>query len=327
MKNNKGTQNKIIFSAKLILGFILLFALLIWQENSGKLIVLFANFKFHYLLALFLFGFVMNLVSCLKWNLFLKDRGITLAISRLLGLYFIGKFFNNFMPSMIGGDLTRTYLLGRQINSQSKSLASVFLERFTGLVALILLSITFTLINPHLIKEPIIGISIASITIGSMLLLFLLLNPQLLNSLSLRFSDKSFIYRTLSKLIHVHDDILYFKDKYNVLFLAMAYSLIFHLLTSVSVYLCCLCINFHPSFLDIAVITPIILLLTTIPVSPNNIGWWEWSFSVLLINAGAGAAQGLAVALTLRGMTFVFSILGGILFLFEKVEASDSKAL
>ena len=326
MSKNKNSRNKVIFSIKLFLGIILLAALLLWQENAGKVIDLFSNFKWHYLVVLFILGLVMNLISCLKWNLFLIVRGLELPITRLLGLYFIGKFFNNFMPSMIGGDLTRTYLLGRQINSQSKSFASVFLERFTGLIALIVLSITFSLINLNLLREPLIGISIASITLGSLILLFLILNPRFIDTLSLNFSDKPTIAKALSKLRHIHNDILYFKGKNNILLLAMVYSLIFHLLTSVSVYFCCLCINFHPSFLDIAVITPIILLLTTIPVSPNNLGWWEWAFSVLLVNAGAGVAQGLAVALTLRGMTFIFSIFGGILFLFEEVESSASRA-
>jgi glucose uptake protein GlcU len=52
-----------------------------------------------------------------------------------------------------------------------------------------------------------------------------------------------------------------------------------------------------------------------IPVSPNNIGWWEWCFSVLLLDAGATAAEGLAVALTLRAATMSVSLLGGLLFL------------
>jgi uncharacterized protein (TIRG00374 family) len=261
----------------------------------------------------------MNWVSCLKWNLFLKDRGITLSVNRLLQLYFIGKFFNNFMPSMIGGDLTRTYFLGRQINSQSKSLASVFLERFTGLIALIVLSLSFSLMNLHFLRQPMVGISIALITFGSVVFLFMLSNPQFIDKLSVQFAHRPTIARAFSKLKVVHNDILYFKDRYTVLLAAMVYSLIFHLLTSVTVYLCCLSIGFHPSFLEIAVITPIILLLTSIPVSPNNIGWWEWCFSVLLVEAGAGMAEGLVVALILRGLSLVFSALGGIFFLFERV--------
>ena len=62
----------------------------------------------------------------------LRERGVGLPFSRLFVLYLIGKFFNNFMPSMVGGDITRILLLGRQIGSQSRSAASVILERFTN---------------------------------------------------------------------------------------------------------------------------------------------------------------------------------------------------
>ena len=89
-------------------------------------------------------------------------------------------------------------------------------------------------------------------------------------------------------------------------------------MTSVNVYLCCLAINFAPSFLDIAVITPVILLLNTLPVSPNNIGWWEWTFTILLAEAGAGPTEGLAVGLILRAISLLFSLTGGAFFLIGK---------
>ena len=311
-------HKQFIFYAKLIMGLVLLIGLLLWNNNGAKLLSILSSINLRYIIGLLVVGLVLNWISCLKWQLFLNEQGYSISIARLLGLYFIGKFFSNFIPSMVGGDLTRSYLLGKQINSQYKSFASIFLERLTGLMALISIAIIFSLINTRILSEPKIGIAILSISFGAGILLVLLLNRSIINTLSTKFKLYPLMMKTLEKVRKVQNDILYFKGKHRLLVCAMILSLSFHFITSLNVYLCCLAINIYPSFLDIAVLTPIILLLNIIPVSPNNIGWWEWTFSYLLTEAGAGSAEGLAVALILRGMTLVFSLIGGLVFLLDK---------
>ena len=314
----KKNLHRALSICRLLLGVALLAGLLLWDDNAQRLWSLVRTVRPEIILVLFIVGLILNWISCLKWNLFLKERGFKVPLFRLLSLYFIGKFFSNFIPSMIGGDLTRTYLLGRQINSHSQSFASVFLERFTGLIALIVLAVFFFVINTKMLKEPTIGIAIVCIASGSLLSIGLLLNGSLVEWFKARFSSVSFLKVIFQKISVLQSDILYFKGKHALLLKAMAYSFGFHFMTSVNVYLCCLAINFAPSFLDIAVITPVILLLNTLPVSPNNIGWWEWTFTILLAEAGAGQTEGLAVGLILRAISLIFSLTGGALFLIGK---------
>jgi hypothetical protein len=217
-------------------------------------------------------------------------------------------------------------LLGRQIHSQSQSLASVFLERFTGLIALIFLAISFSAVNPRLLSEPKIGIAVVFFSIAFLLLTVLLLNQGFLGWVAVKFGGRRIIAVALEKIRKVQQDILYFKGKYKLLSIAMLYSFAFHIMTSINVYLCCVAIDVFPSFMDIAVITPVILLLNILPVSPNNIGWWEWTFSFFLVEVGTGPAEGLAVALILRAMTLLFSLVGGALFLFEKAGKKEKSA-
>lgn len=314
----KKNLQRVLSICRFLLGIALLVGLLLWDNNAQRLWRLVRTVRLEIVIVLFLVGFTLNWISCLKWRLFLKERRFNVSLFRLLSLYFIGKFFSNFIPSMIGGDLTRTYLLGRQINSHSQSFASVFLERFTGLIALIVLAVFFFVINTKMLKEPTIGLAIVCIASGSFLSIGLLFNRRLVEWCMAKFSSVFFLKVIFQKISVLQNDILYFKGKYRLLMKAMAYSFIFHFMTSVNVYLCCLAINFDPSFLDIAVITPVILLLNTLPLSPNNIGWWEWTFTILLAEAGAGPTEGLAVGLMLRAISLLFSLTGGALFLFGK---------
>ena len=164
-KKNTKIFKRLIYFLKLTFGFGLFGGLLIWNDNFRNLIDIFKSIEPIFVVILLFLGIALNWISCLKWRLFLERQGFEIGMYRLLGLYFIGKFFNNFIPSMVGGDLTRTYLLGRQINSQSKSFASVFLERFTGLIALIVLVLIFSAFNLQMLKEPKIGILIIAIVI------------------------------------------------------------------------------------------------------------------------------------------------------------------
>jgi len=313
----------IVIGCKLILGVGLLGVLLFWGDNLEQLMALASSIGWMDVLVLCLISLVLNWISCLKWDLFLKERGFRISQLRLLGLYYIGKFFSNFVPTTIGGDLTRTFLLGRQINSQSQSFASVFLERVTGFAALMIVAVVFAAINPKLLGEPKITISISLFSMGFLGVVALVLSQSLVNHLAAMLGHVVFVSALLDKVRKVQRDILFFKGRPVLLCKAMAYSFTFHLFACVNVYAACMVIGFYPSFLDIAVITPIILLLNVLPVSPNNIGWWEWTFSFLLVEAGSGPAEGLAVGLILRFITLLSSLAGGVVFLFERDRKGD----
>lgn len=104
----------------------------------------------------------------------------------------------------------------------------------------------------------------------------------------------------------------------------MAWSVVFHIMTGVFTYAAAVSIGFTPPLLKIIVITPLILMLNNLPVSPNNIGWWEWSFSVMLAQVGGTPAQGLGVALVLRAVSFVSALLGGLWFFVERLRAKPA---
>src|SRR5436190_1498804 len=44
-----------------------------------------------------------------RWGIVMRWRGIHLSSGYLLFSYFIGMFFNNFLPSGLGGDAVRAY--------------------------------------------------------------------------------------------------------------------------------------------------------------------------------------------------------------------------
>ena len=67
-----------------------------------------------------------------RWRLLLIASGVRVGFTVVIRQYFIGIFLNNFLPSTVGGDLAKVYLLGRDCGYQTVT-ASVVLDRMLGI--------------------------------------------------------------------------------------------------------------------------------------------------------------------------------------------------
>jgi glycosyltransferase 2 family protein len=317
--NNRG--QRLFFLGKLALGVSLLVALLVWNDNGRKVLEGLAKTQPFYLIPFFCITYPLLGASCMKWALFLKEHRVVIGFHRLFGLYMVGYFFNNFLPSMVGGDVVRAYVLGKQIESHIHSLASVFLERFTGMIALVLLATTSFLFNAGLRQEPVVVASILIMGSACLALVATIWKPEWALLFLKPIAKNRHVARLVPKLMQFHDHVSYFKDKPALVGKAMLYSFTFQFLAAVNVYVACLVLAVPLSLYDAVVITPIILLVSSVPLTVNGLGVWEWACSVYLAQAGLPMDQGLAVALLLRAKNLLISLIGGILFLFDRAPA------
>src|SRR6201981_3967225 len=89
---------------------------------------------------------VVEVAAALRWHVLLKVQKIHLSLPRLAGLFFIGMFYNQFLPGGTGGDIMKSYYLLKEIHDKKPgALLAVVFDRFIGLVALV--AITATLIG------------------------------------------------------------------------------------------------------------------------------------------------------------------------------------
>src|SRR4051812_30955566 len=64
--------------------------------------------------------FVGNMITATwRWHLLLSAQGVFIATRRLVGSYLVAIFFNNFLPSNIGGDVIRISDTARQAGSKT----------------------------------------------------------------------------------------------------------------------------------------------------------------------------------------------------------------
>src|SRR5262252_2799868 len=89
---------------------------------------------------------VVEVAAAFRWHVLLKVQQIRLSVPRLAGLFFIGLFYNQFLPGGTGGDIIKSYYLLKETpDKKAGALLAVVFDRFIGLVALV--AITATLIT------------------------------------------------------------------------------------------------------------------------------------------------------------------------------------
>jgi len=89
---------------------------------------------------------VVEIAAAFRWHVLLKVQKIHLTLPRLTGLFFIGMFYNQFLPGGTGGDIMKSYYLLKETpDKKAGALLAVVFDRFIGLVALV--AITATLIG------------------------------------------------------------------------------------------------------------------------------------------------------------------------------------
>src|SRR5205814_2204216 len=81
---------------------------------------------------------VVEIAAAARWNILLQVQNIHLSWARVTGLFFIGLFFNQFLPGGTGGDIIKSYLLLKETpGKKAGALLAVLFDRLVGLVALV----------------------------------------------------------------------------------------------------------------------------------------------------------------------------------------------
>src|SRR5205085_475716 len=89
-----------------------------------------------------------QLVSTLRWQILARALGVGRPLRQLVGMYFIGMYFNLLLPSSVGGDVVRAWYLDGGSKRRLAAFASVFLDRLSGLLVLLAMACVALVLSP-----------------------------------------------------------------------------------------------------------------------------------------------------------------------------------
>jgi uncharacterized protein (TIRG00374 family) len=253
-------------------------------------------------------------LSAFKWRLLLKPVGLTASYSRLLGFYFTGMFFNLFLPTIIGGDAVKAVLLARDSQAPARATMSVFMERNTGLCALLLIALGASWIAPpvRLSGTP---LPVLVLAIGAC---YLLVNIVLMSPLAYRAADSVIAATPLARMRprarSLYDALMPYKRSVPILVVALALSLVFQAFVIAVVFLSARALSLAVPLSAVAVFVPLVSLAGMVPVSVNGLGVREALYILLFGRIGVSAELAVSLALVYLAVTVVASLPGGLVY-------------
>ena len=309
---------KLLFSGGLLF---LLYRKIPLQDLQGLL----ASVEYWFLLPISVLLFVNTVLSAWKWRLLLLADGVNIPLSTLTVTYLIGSFYNLFLPSSIGGDSYRIYDIAKKSSDGVRSAASVFADRFSGFLALVILS----LISSILVAREFNNLMFF---FGPLLILFLLLalltalikqKPIRLFLRVSRLDRFAVITRLVDKFFLSFQ--CYGADR-RLLARVMGISFAFQLSVICIVYLLSLALHASVSFFYFSAFVPLITLLEALPVSIYGLGLRDVGYVFFFGWAGMTNLETRSLALLFLGITVSYSLLGGIVYLVRIFSADSTRS-
>jgi uncharacterized protein (TIRG00374 family) len=272
------------------------------------------DLKYLFLAAFCIFSSYFS--GCLQWKFLLSSQNIKMTYVNLLRFYFVGSFFNNFMPGNVGGDLKKIYDIKR--NSEETVGAAVSATVFDRLCGLYMLCAFALAVGAAFFwKDP-----------GQMyfmlpsLLIFLAFSLGLCMLFSRRFGELLF-GRMLpffgSRILHLHGRFQAFRTKRLFLQVFLLSSLT-QILRVLSHYFCALGIGVDISVSWYFYYIPLIAIVSALPISIGGFGPRELMATSLFCSIQVGGPSPMQVVIMqflAYGANLAVSLFGAFEFLFR----------
>ncbi|MEW6686076.1 MAG: lysylphosphatidylglycerol synthase transmembrane domain-containing protein [Candidatus Edwardsbacteria bacterium] len=319
MKKHLWTAIRILISLGLI-AFILLkvdLKLLLAHLHSTRLAYV----------VLAVFGYLLIVFICAyRWRLLLRVQEINSEIEYLASLFFIGLFFNNFLPTSFGGDLLRLYYIAEESGKKSESFASILVDRATGFFATLFVAFLALIFLLHQQQ-------------GQNMLKIVIIISAIVALLGVLFFSRRIVRRfrfilNLPLIVKIEDKI---KKAYNSIYLyrkkpviiakTFLISCVIQFLLVTVIYLLALSLRLNLPMLPFFLYVPVISLISMIPISINAWGLQEGSYVVLFGQAGLGKESALALSLFVHFLLVFISLFGGVIFLIQGGRSLKSKKI
>lgn len=276
--------------------------------------------------AFFLFYVGYSIVAK-RWQLLLSALGTAVSFWYLFRSFMVGVFFNNFLPSIVGGDAMRMYDSWRSGITKTKSVAAVVMDRFMGLAALLLFALWGLALGAHeSFTQSGIVLVVGACAGGALALLFILIFmadvvSTVVDRLARVMPEK--IAQIVSLIVSA---LRSFAARRDVLFSAMLLSIV--LQTNVIVYhwLVAVAFGFDVDLTAFFLIVPVAIVAMALPISINGIGVRESIFVLLLGTQGVTQAEGLAYAWLVYSFLLIQGLIGGVVFAFRSETREEPPA-
>lgn len=306
------SEEKIKFKWGWLIRIIITIALLILifrniEFDKVKNIILAADVRLLFLAIIF--QLLSTLLAGYRWGQVMKKLEFGQKSAFYMRSYFKGSFFNQGLPTSIGGDAVRVLDVAGNGHRKRDAFIGVFIDRVLGLTGLLILNLVANFFLPGLLPENLflmINIMVLGGLLGFIVFIYIHKIKALYQGRLLRY-----VLRLSEKLNFI------LRDARSITF-HLTIGVLIHLFSIINIYLVGQSVGLEYDLLTIAVIVPPVILLTLIPVSLAGWGIREGAMIGLFGLIGGVAANILSMSLLYGIILIIASLPGLYTYLYRK---------
>lgn len=251
---------------------------------------------------------VQTVLVALRWHLILAACGADLPAARMIRFTMISNFFNQTLPSSVGGDAVRIWLTGRATNWQAAAY-SVLLDRAAGVVVLALLVTLCLPWSLELVRHPVGRIALLATGLGCLAagVVFVSLSWRRLDIL-----QRWMPTRHLAAAAAVAWQVLRAPRALVPIFVLSA---AIHLMTAVAAWCAARAVGADLSLFNALILVLPVILISIVPISIAGWGVREAAMVTAFAYAGLPQADGLIVSVLFGGGLLLLGIAGGAVWI------------
>jgi uncharacterized membrane protein YbhN (UPF0104 family) len=296
---------------------IILLAFLFSRIDIGKLWASTQKASIPWLIAAFMVYAITVAAGVWRWHLLLEAQDVQIETGRLAGSYLVALFFNNFLPSNIGGDVIRIRDTTRPAGSMTLATAVVLVDRALGLMGLVLVAACGASIaagGTTARALPIVPAWLwAGFILGAGLSAPAVLAPAGFGRMlqPLRIIHPEWIDNRIEKITSV---LARFRDRPRALAGCFGGAVFVQTATVVFYVTVAHALHIGIAPWDLAVIVPLSFIIQMAPVSINGFGVREAAFTLYFSRLGLPIESALLVSLVPTALVMLFSLSGAAVY-------------
>jgi glycosyltransferase 2 family protein len=260
--------------------------------------------------------FLQIFIGVLRWREISAECGAPLALRQAMRFNLIGTFFNQTLPSSIGGDAVRLWLVARGGAGWRAATYSIFVDRAVGLIALAVIIVASLPWSYNLIGDPsgrsaLLFVDLAALAGGmGFLLLGRLPWPWL----------KRWWGNHLHACSVIANRVIFSRERGPTI---AVLSVLVHVLAVVIAWCVVQSIAAPVGFSQIFQLVPPVMLITMLPISIAGWGVREATMGLAFGYAGLMTNEGVNVSLLFGAVSFIVGAFGGLVWIFSAEKAAQ----
>jgi len=270
--------------------------------------------------------FAMIVVSAWRWEILLRAQGIAVRLGTLLRSYLVATFFNNFLPSNIGGDVIRVRDTAKAAGSKTRAATVVLVDRGIGLIALVFIAAAGASMMPP--GSPVVGpfgpgLLWLALAAGLAVATPMLVVPHRVGRLlaPLKAVHQEWVEERISRLV---GSLTRFRETPGPLALGFAGAVIVQAVLVLFYAAVARALDIQIPIAHLAVLVPLSFIVQMAPISVNGLGVREATFSYYFAQLGLPLESALALSFLGAVLVMAFSLSGAVANLGQPRRSTDS---